>query len=341
MTFLNNAWYMLAWSDEIPADGFLTRRILDLPIAAYRRQDGTAIALHDRCPHRFAPLSRGTMVDDKVRCGYHGLTFDEQGQCLKSLFSEAVPRAARVRAFPLEETGSAIWIWMGASDLVDPASVPHIAHHSDPALRFVKGVTHAQADYRLLSDNLMDLSHTATLHPAFGGLDYLPKCRSWEDADGSIVSDHFVESIPNFLGPMIPHERVSHRDTIRWIAPSVHVLDSTTSAPGDDTLSVWQPSAHILTPATARSTHYFWSAAVPIDSPHPDEELETILRFAFDEEDKPMVEAVQDRMEGAELWDLNPVLLPADAGAVRMRRKLAALIAAETPSAGDPSSEVA
>jgi len=87
------------------------------------------------------------------------------------------------------------------------------------------------------------------------------------------------------------------------------------------------PSAHILTPESETTTHYFWSSACAKDFPMPDEALIEVLIQAFDHEDKPMVEAVQHRMGTRDLWDLDPVLLPTDAGTVRMRRKLAALIA--------------
>ena len=74
MTFLRNAWYMTGWADEIGDTG-LARRIAGQPLFLYRRADGTIAALLDRCPHRFAPLSKGRRDGDVVVCGYHGLGF--------------------------------------------------------------------------------------------------------------------------------------------------------------------------------------------------------------------------------------------------------------------------
>ena len=96
---------------------------------------------------------------------------------------------------------------------------------------------------------------------------------------------------------------------------------------------VYVPSAHILTPQDETSTHYFWSSGCDKDLPVPDEALMEVLKQAFDGEDKPMLEAVQRRMAGRDLWDMDPVLLPTDAGAVRVRRKMAAMIAAEREEA--------
>jgi hypothetical protein len=54
-----------------------------------------------------------------------------------------------------------------------------------------------------------------------------------------------------------------------------------------------------------------------------------LLRRAFLEEDEPMIRAQQDAMAGADFWDLHPVVLPTDAGAIRARRKLAHLLRQE------------
>ena len=35
----------------------------------------------DVCPHRFARLSDGAIVDDCLRCPYHGWQFDSEGSC--------------------------------------------------------------------------------------------------------------------------------------------------------------------------------------------------------------------------------------------------------------------
>jgi nitrite reductase/ring-hydroxylating ferredoxin subunit len=331
MTFLRNTWYMAGWADELDQGGMIARRILDVPVVIYRDPvHGALHALEDRCPHRFAPLSRGEVVPEGIQCGYHGLTFDHGGQCIRNFFAKATPAAARVRSFPVCERPGTVWVWMGDPAQADEGLLPAIRHHEDAGMRYVKGVTTVKADYLLISDNLMDLCHATFLHPAFGGLEYNPRFRAEELADGSIVSDYVVEDIVNIYGPeSIPAERIRVRDTIRWVAPSTHLLDSTGGLRDSAEDLVDVPSAHILTPETRFTTHYFWSSGVPVDSPIDDGELYTILKQAFDVEDKPMVEAVRERMGDKELWELDPVLLPTDAGAVRMRRKLASLIAAE------------
>ncbi|EJL30762.1 ring-hydroxylating dioxygenase, large terminal subunit [Caulobacter sp. AP07] len=326
MTYLYNAWYAAAWSHEI-SETLFSRTFLDIPVVLYRNAEAKVIALHDRCPHRFAPLSMGQIVEGRLRCGYHGLSFDEAGACVHSLMSTVAPKAAKVRAFAVHEQDKMVWIWMGDAAPGDTAAIPRLPHHTDEVMSCNFGLTTAKADYRLLSDNLMDLTHTALLHPAFGGLDYIAKTKSWEE-DGQVVSDHVVEDMPAFFAPGTDL-KVHNRDTIRWIAPATHILESRITPMDDANWETYIPSAHILTPESRKTTHYFWSSASHKDSGVSDEAMMATLIQAFDFEDKPMVEAVQQRMGDADLWDLNPVLLPADAGGVRVRRRLAALIESE------------
>ena len=87
----------------------LSRRrwILETPIALYRKADGGVVALHNRCPHRWAPLALGEVQGDDLVCPYHGLQFAPSGQCVKFLpspprhqpseYARFRPRNVRVR----------------------------------------------------------------------------------------------------------------------------------------------------------------------------------------------------------------------------------------------------
>lgn len=338
MTYLRNCWYLIAWADEL-GDQPLSRTILGRPTVVFRTQgSGALVALADRCPHRFAPLSKGKVVGDTIQCGYHGLQFDAAGRCVRNPFSSAAPAAAEVASFPVIEHERGIWIWPGDPKRKDEGLLPSLPHQVDPRQKCVFGLTTANADYRLLSDNLMDLCHVSFLHPGFGGDHYAPKVRSRENADKSITADFLTESMPNFMGPTVPYEHLRNHDTIRWVAPATHILHSRMGPVGEEPTLHFH-SAHILTPETEHSAHYFWSSSRDKDSPRTNEEMIAFLSHVFNNEDKPMVEAVQRNMGDEDFWTLNPVLLPTDAGAVRVRRRLAAMIAAEkeTPDSVEPA----
>ena len=112
MSFLRNVWYMAAWADEV-GDGLFSRRVAGRPVLLYRTEEGSLVALEDRCPHRFAPLSRGRRDGDRVVCGYHGLTYDASGQCVHNSLAGGIPKGARVPSFPVVERDTIAWVWLG------------------------------------------------------------------------------------------------------------------------------------------------------------------------------------------------------------------------------------
>jgi vanillate O-demethylase monooxygenase subunit len=128
--WLRDCWYMAGWSQEIGEAG-LARRIIDQPIFLYRLQDGTVAAILDRCPHRFAPLSRGTRDGDAVVCGYHGLTFSPQGKCIRNPFAERIPAGTDIPVFAARERDGIVWLWGGTASEADEAKIPDFSFVPD------------------------------------------------------------------------------------------------------------------------------------------------------------------------------------------------------------------
>ncbi len=62
MAYLENAWYVAGWDDEVPQGGLLSRRLLDKPILFFRDEAGAVKALHGVCPHRYAPLALASTI---------------------------------------------------------------------------------------------------------------------------------------------------------------------------------------------------------------------------------------------------------------------------------------
>lgn len=319
MTYLLNTWYPAAWAHEL-TDGILARTYLDTPVMMYRTSGGEVIAMHDRCPHRFAPLSYGRIEDDKAVCIYHGLEFDRTGQCVGTqLCFENAPKVARVRTFPIVEQDNILWIWMGDAEAADPALVPRFHYHNDPEYRVTYGYKYTRCDYRLLNDNLMDLSHIVLLHPVFQARDRKQTFKAWEEGDDVVATYLAVEEDQEF----------HTANTIRWIAPSATDLEMHIIPEYGRGEQIVEWSANLMIPETPTTCHYFWSVAIDRNSPESNEDVLQRMQTVVDVEDAWMLEGVQNRMGAADLWDLDPILLRTDAAAVRARRKLAKLIAAE------------
>ncbi len=75
-----NFWYIICRSDELNNDKVLGKVILDEWIALFRDEDGSPVAIQDRCIHRNSQLSKGWVKDGKLQCPYHGWTFDREGK---------------------------------------------------------------------------------------------------------------------------------------------------------------------------------------------------------------------------------------------------------------------
>ena len=163
--WLRNCWQVAAFSREVAGGQLVPRRICGDDVVLYRSSTGEPVALEDKCAHRFAPLSKGVLVGDVLRCGYHGLCYDTTGKCVEIPGQSFIPPRARVRAYPVVERHRLLWIWMGDPEQAQPDSIPRYEFHNDhaqwPHLTHTK---HIACNYRLVIDNLLDLTHLAYVH---------------------------------------------------------------------------------------------------------------------------------------------------------------------------------
>jgi nitrite reductase/ring-hydroxylating ferredoxin subunit len=80
--FLRNAWYTALWSHELKNKS-VAKTLLNDKIVLFRNASGQVGALEDCCCHRAAPLSLGEISGEYLTCGYHGLKFDTNGECVE------------------------------------------------------------------------------------------------------------------------------------------------------------------------------------------------------------------------------------------------------------------
>ena len=338
--YLRNAWYVAALSQELDEQSLFKRTLLDTPVVMYRKEDGTPVALQDRCPHRFAPLSMGRREGDDIVCPYHGLRFDCSGKCNHNPHGPGniSPRAV-VPSYPLIERFGFIWIWMG-SEPSDEAKLPDYSplvsgHKNSVAYTYMARPCH----YELITDNVMDLSHVDHLHGEIittrGQLS--PKMPELKENNGDIAVGWNWEQTPpimifNDFLPQ-PGEPARHFVEVTWSAPA-HILLIIGATQDHDvkTLNfdntIAQYDFHTSTPETADSTHYFF--ATRRNHNEEDAEYNEIkvqgMHEAFDLEDGPILDAVHLQMGTDDFFGLNPVLISSDAGPVRVRRVLKKMI---------------
>lgn len=340
--WVRNAWYVAAWAHEIEPGRIHARTIIDQPLALYRTGGGEVVALEDRCPHRFAPLSMGRLEGDALRCMYHGLKFATDGSCIEIPGQKLIPNSACVRRYPVELRGSWVWVWMGDASLADPATIASSLAVDDPAWRLLASHLDYDANYLLIDDNLLDLSHLSFAHEKTLGMD-MPQ---WAELRPRIVplerglrmqrwhTDHPPRGfMKKKLG-----ERADVWTTYDFLFPGLFLQRTTfwpagTAARSGGGEPAGEPLFHrvdeqAVTPVSARTSRYFYAAGARRQDIDADklERLFAVTAAAFGE-DKALIEAQQ------KLIDLDPGrrMLPTslDAGPTRFRKLVDTLLAGD------------
>ncbi len=271
--FPTNQWYVAAYGAEVGRD-FLARTICGEPIVFYRSQAGGVVALADRCVHRRFPLSQSRLDGDDVVCGYHGFTYQADGSCRYVPGQQRIPRTARVKAYPVVEQDSFVWVWIGNPDVMPSVPPPRAPWLADPAWVTVAGMNPLAARYSLLLDNLMDLSHETYLHGGYIGTPEVaetPITTTVDDDAGIVyVSRHMddAECPPFYARSTGIVGRITRWQDIEFRPPCLYILHSRIaaqghypSAEGPDSGAFHAKIVYALTPETETSTFDFWAVA--------------------------------------------------------------------------------
>lgn len=332
--YVQNRWYVAGLSKEV-AGKPLGRTLLDEPVVLYRTSDGTAIALEDRCCHRQAALSLGEIEGDNLRCGYHGLLFDGSGACIEAPSQKTVPPGARVKSYRTKEQQGFLFVWMGDADRAEESAPYEHPYFDRDGWTTQSAQFYAKCNYRLLIDNLLDVTHLTYAHKSTIGASGVTDAAEVKyERDGEKVAiDRWMMDIapaPAHVQATGFNGNVDRWQRIEFTPPGfvwlkVGVAKAGTGA-RDGNMSgalMNRHTLHVITPETETSSHYFWVNANET-SVKPEQEnmiYEQSVR-AFNE-DLVILEAQQLRWnETIPTIDLN-----ADAGAMQARRVLDGLLA--------------
>ncbi|HEY0766631.1 MAG TPA: aromatic ring-hydroxylating dioxygenase subunit alpha [Steroidobacteraceae bacterium] len=262
--FVFNEWYVAAFGVEVGRT-LLKRRILGRNIVMFRTGDGRPVALDDRCAHRSFPLSAGRLDGDTLVCGYHGFRYDIRGDCIEVPSQAKCPQGIGVRNFAIAERGPLIWIWMGDLQCADEQRIPYQPWLSASDWTRSQGYFALAASYVTLHENLMDLTHLSYLHAgSFGSADYARAAYETKLEDGHFSLTRRV--VPTRLPPVwaqptgILSDQAARITTSEFVSPGLHVVSAffyDTALPTDRRREFRIKTAHIPTPESQTSTHYF------------------------------------------------------------------------------------
>jgi vanillate O-demethylase monooxygenase subunit len=342
MAFVRNAWYPAGWSRDI-GRSLAQRTILGENVVLFRTANGEPVALRDLCPHRLLPLSKGTLIGDRLRCGYHGLTFDPRGRCVQAPTQRSVPPNARVHSYPAREAMGLVWAWMGDAEQEDQDALYRLPQYGDPAWGVAHGdALRVNANYLLLCDNLSDPTHVTYVHPTTLGspeVADVPVCfeqREWGVTTTRWTTNSepvgFFKTFGNFAGKV---DRWQH---YHMRVPSAAIIDfgSAVAGTGAETGGgegrIQTFACHFMAPVNDRETIDYW---LHVRNFAPDdaavgESMSAQFRIAF-AEDKVVLEAIQSEEDAEPRVQRTGLDLDASAGL--FRRLVSQRVRAESAAA--------
>jgi vanillate monooxygenase len=285
-------------------------------------------------------LSLGRVSGEQIQCGYHGLCFDADGRCVRVPGQETVPQRARVRTYPLVERHSFAWIWLGDAARADAGTIPDVHWCDDPGWAAADGYHHFGANYQLVNDNLLDLSHESFVHEDTIGNEAVAEAPFHVSLEGERVRMHRdmydMEAPPFYRRTTGFNGRIDRWHTNTFTPPGLHVIENGSMPAGskDRSAALERKVLNLITPETTTSTHYFWAIVrqFRLDDRELTDYIRDGIRQTFNQ-DKAVLEAQQRAIGGDPDRASFPVSLRIDAGPIQGRKLLAAMIAREaTPT---------
>jgi len=343
--FPKNTWYVACTPNEID-DKPLGRKVCGEQIVFYRGPEGRVAALEDFCPHRGAPLSLGKVCEGKLVCGYHGLEMGCDGKTI-AMPGQRVRGFPAIRSYPVVERHGFVWVWPGDAAKADLAAIHHLEWAGNPEWAYGGGLYHIACDYRLMIDNLMDLTHETYVHATSIGQKEIDETPTTTETQGNeVVTSRFMNNImaPPFWqmalrGNHLPDDQpVDRWQTCRFTPPSHVMIEVGVALAGKGGYEA-PPEAKVssivvdfITPETDTSIWYFWGMARNFNP--KDKALTASIREGqrkiFAEDLQILEQQQRNLIERPERKLLN---LNIDAGGVQSRRVIDRLIAQERQGA--------
>jgi vanillate O-demethylase monooxygenase subunit len=338
MEYVRNAWYVAGWSSEF-ANDLGAVKILDDNIVIYRTSKGRVIAMEDRCPHRFLPLSMGKLIGDNLQCGYHGVTYNCEGHCVRIPGQKKIQKTLKVRTYPVFEQHDIVWIWMGDKSLADTSEIFDMPQFAQAGWEAHQGdAIHLTSNYLNVAENLVDPAHVSFVHPTTLGSSASEDVPVHFDTSGdAIVAWRWIRDSPpiGFFKEFPGYKTNVDRWHYYYLyPPSIAVIDFG-SADSKEQIEENQRhlgtqlfALHFLTPVSSNRTIDRWMHLrnVAVGDETASSKINSMFKVAF-AEDKQILEAIQEQED--HLQNQNPVHISIDKGSIAYRRRIADLIKSE------------
>jgi phenylpropionate dioxygenase-like ring-hydroxylating dioxygenase large terminal subunit len=183
-------WHPVAKSSDLPEGSILPARLLDEDVVLWRAH-GQPKIWQDLCVHRGTRLSLGHLEGDLLQCGYHGWTYNEEGECVKipAHPEQKPPPKAKVRTYLCVERYGLVWACLG-----EPSrDIPVFEEWDDVSFRKVPcGPYRYHASGTRAVENFLDVAHLPILHAGMLGERSHAEIEDYQveqDEDGIVARD--------------------------------------------------------------------------------------------------------------------------------------------------------
>ena len=282
------------------------------------------------------------MCEGKLVCGYHGLEMGCDGKTVH-MPGQRVRGFPAIKNFAVIERYGFVWVWPGDQSQVDEALMPSFEFFDNPAWAYGGGLYHVKADYLLMIDNLMDLTHETYVHATSIGqpeIDETP-CKTTVEGDKVILQRHMagIQAPPFWQMAMSangldPNARVDRWQICRFTPPTHIMIDVGVALAGRGGFDAapehkaYSVVVDFITPETETSHWYHWGMARQFKP--DDAELTVKIREGQGKIFNEDMQMLQLQQANISKWpDRKLLLLNIDSGGVQSRRIIDRMLAQE------------
>jgi phenylpropionate dioxygenase-like ring-hydroxylating dioxygenase large terminal subunit len=165
---LLNDWHPVIRAEALKPGQLMKARLLGEDVVLWRVGERVA-AWEDLCPHRGTPLSMGRIEGDTLVCGYHGWTYNQDGQCVRfpALPSQTPPSHVRVnKVYQVQERYGLLWVCLS----IPERDIPLFPEWDNASYRKIFcGPYPCKASGTRFMENFLDVAHFPYVHEGLLG----------------------------------------------------------------------------------------------------------------------------------------------------------------------------
>ncbi len=292
---LENFWYVAGLATEFTHQ-LKSRTLLNKSVVFYRDQNDTPIILQNRCAHRSFPLDQGVLEKDGIRCKYHGIKYNHDGEITDVPCQNKCPKSS-IKSYKVKEIGPMVWVWVGDKAKANEDDIPELdVHDMDKWTHVIGKYNHMEGSYILLHENLCDLSHLPYLHAeTFKFPKQYTAAPIEVEQQGQHISFYRKMTDWNLLKPFFhpdldfSKQKLIYKSGGLFMSPATNKgygMITPLDAEGKEQAPTGHYISHYITPESQSSCHYFWFIArnYALDDDDYSQNQGQMVQSGFDED---------------------------------------------------------